>query len=124
MLLWILQPVLMAAWDLYAIYTLFTLDCPTFNLPQFNLYFLIVFNFVAVLYVFVFIPHRAMLYCRKLKQNEKEKMQKSAFIGRLPVIKFNPQTNTTQDYCVICMVDFTETSKISWLPCDIRHYCH
>ena len=63
-LLWILQPMVQAVWDVYAIYTLFTFSCKPFNLPIFNLYFLITLNFAAVLYLFVFIPYMAVRYCR------------------------------------------------------------
>lgn len=66
-LLWILQPMVQAVWDVYAIYTLFTISCKPFNLPLFNLYFLITLNFAAVVYLFVFIPYMAARYCQNAK---------------------------------------------------------
>ena len=37
---------------------------------------------------------------------------------------FDPETDRHKEFCVVCLEDFSKGAKISWLPCDRRHYFH
>lgn len=122
--IWILQPVAQTAWELYAITTLSGLKGCRFDLAYFNLILLLITNMTATFYVIFFIPYATVLFCKQARAKAEEKNRKIQNVTCLPTASFDSLKDQSQEYCVICMEDFGGEDKVSWLPCDRRHFFH
>lgn len=86
---------------------------------------LLIINASSALYVIVVLPYGTFRFIKQARANVKEKNRKIQNVTCLPVKTFESLAeDQQQDYCVICMEDFSAQSKVSWLPCDRRHFFH
>ena len=58
-------------------------------------------------------------------RTESERLQETRnLLDRLWSRNYDANVFKSQDSCMICLVNFTEESLVTPLPCDIRHYFH
>ena len=103
-------------------------NCPL-NVGYFNLIFYSAYMMHALVSWIVF-PFAAVHLYIKTGRDCQRINEKISQIRNLPSTVFDHQRFKAQDFCAICMEDFTtETmykkgSQITWLSCDKRHYFH
>ena len=49
---------------------------------------------------------------------------KLARLYLLPKIEFNKDTHKAIHFCIVCMEEFQNKQRITYLPCDPRHFFH
>ena len=104
--------------------SLFNMTGCKFNLPLFNLFLLIIINLQALIYVCLFVPYMTWRFCKTASVEAAENNRRLQNVSCLPIAVYDPNQDQNLDFCVICMDDFHERTKVSWLPCDRRHYFH
>ena len=72
-LFFLIQPLFAAAWEIYALLTVFDLQGCTFTLALFNLFLLLALNLQSLVFAVCVLPYMVCKFCRTVKKQVKEK---------------------------------------------------
>ena len=112
-----------AIWSIWVIISLTLLDRnQPVDFPLVTMIFLLFFYSPHINAYVLALPLFGYQLYSNIKTEVDQANENIAQIKCLPEVTYDPSTFKSYDFCTICMEEFTKDSKVTYMPCDPRHY--
>ena len=117
------QVILYALWSIWVLISLTLIDRnQPINAALATMILLLIFFGNTIYGVFLMIPLFLYQTYNSIKAEVEQSNLNIAQIKCLPEVPYDPSIFKAYSFCTICMEEFTKDSRVTYLPCDSRHY--